>query len=35
MFSLRRFEYNLQTMQRIKINDYFEFSEEICLEKFT
>lgn len=31
IFNLKRFEYDLEREQRFKVNDYFEFSEEIDL----
>ena len=35
MFVLKRFEYNYQTMQKIKINDYYEFPIELDMNKYT
>jgi ubiquitin C-terminal hydrolase len=34
IFNLKRFEYDLEREQRFKVNDYFEFSEELDLSSF-
>ena len=35
MFVLKRFEFNYQTMQKIKINDYYEFPLILDMNKYT
>ena len=35
MFVLKRFEFNYQTMQKFKINDYYEFPIELDMNKYT
>ena len=35
MFVLKRFEYNYQTMKKIKINDYYEFPLILDMNKYT
>ena len=35
VFVLKRFEFNYDTMQKIKINDYYEFPLELDLNKYT
>lgn len=35
IFHLKRFDFNLRTMQRSKINDYFEFPEKIDMRPYT
>ena len=35
VFTLRRFEYDLESMTRVKIDDYFEFPFEINLKKYS
>ena len=35
MFVLKRFEFNYDTMQKIKINDYYEFPLELDMNKYT
>jgi ubiquitin carboxyl-terminal hydrolase 9/24 len=32
---LKRFEFNFDTMQKIKVNDYFEFPETLNLQRYT
>jgi len=33
--TFKRFEFDLDTMQRIKVNDYFEFPLELDMTKYT
>ena len=35
ILALRRFEFDFDSMTREKLNDYFEFQEELDMEKFT
>ena len=35
MFVLKRFEFNFETMKKIKINDYYEFPLELDMNKYT
>jgi hypothetical protein len=32
---LRRFEFDLDTMQRLKVNDHYEFPLELDMEPYT
>ena len=33
--SFKRFEFDLDTMQRVKLNDYFEFPSDLDMSKYT
>lgn len=35
IISLKRFEFDYNHMQRLKVNDYFEFPTELNLKKWT
>lgn len=35
IISLKRFEFDYNRMQRLKVNDYFEFPTELNLKKWT
>lgn len=35
VITLKRFEFDFDKMMRVKLNDYFEFQEEIDLRKYT
>ena len=34
IFVLKRFEFNYETMKRVKINDYYEFPLELDMTKY-
>jgi hypothetical protein len=33
--TLKRFDYDMDTMQRVKLNDYFEFPMELNMSEYT
>lgn len=33
--TLKRFEFDMDTMMRVKVNDYFEFPHDLDLSKYT
>ena len=35
IFVLKRFEFDFNTYSKVKINDYYEFPEEIDMEPYT